>query len=356
MSYESGSLLSIGAGATLEQVLVLSDGRVATKLFAGKPVAQRDILNLSDWLMLADGQNVIVTPPLNKSSTPALPASPAPEPAVATPLAEPLAEPVAEVATVYPAGTMLRWIKDDQNKRVAIVMKDSVLQVKETIAGEITLNEGRCQVKRTFFKSFAEWKSSLPEGGTISIAAAKPWAPTIEEKAKAPIVATTDADYIAEVAQRYLVRSQLHQQNSIKENIERARSSLKRELDRFARNVSVEDNNINTIFCYAQNVAHYAKWLQGHLVTARGKTADELGEVSYYFKNHYKQKLFAYKGGLKYEICSKANMLALAPSAEGSRYRGKALVGETFADLGIEMKANGKPRLEVSYYRRRIEL
>jgi hypothetical protein len=344
MSYEPGTLLSIGAGATLEQVLVLSDGRVATKLFAGKPVTQRDILNLSDWLMLGEGQNVIVTPPLNKSSTPALPASPAPEPAV------------AEVATVYPAGTMLRWIKDDQNKRVAIVMKDSVLQVKETVAGQITLNEGRCQVKRTFFKSVADWKASLPEGGTISIATAKPWAPTIEEKAKTPIVATTDADYIAELTRRYLVRSGLHQQNSIKENIERARSSLKRELDRFAGNVSVEDNNINTIFCYAQNVAHYAKWLQGQLLTARGKTADELGEVSYYFNNHYKQKLFAYKGGLKYEICSKANMIALAPSAEGSRYRGKALVGESFADLGIEMKANGKPRLEVSYYRRRIEL
>jgi hypothetical protein len=31
-------------------------------------------------------------------------------------------------------------------------------------------------------------------------------------------------------------------------------------------------------------------------------------------------------------------------------------VAENFAGLGIEMKADGKPRLEVSYYRRRIEL
>ncbi|NDH66240.1 MAG: hypothetical protein EBY26_07740, partial [Microbacteriaceae bacterium] len=110
MSYESGSLLSIGSGATLEQVLVLSDGRVATKLFAGKPVPQRDILNLSDWLMLAEGQEITVLFPLNKGA------------------------PVA-AATVYPVGTMLRWKKDDQNKRTAIVVKDGVLQVKEIIDG-----------------------------------------------------------------------------------------------------------------------------------------------------------------------------------------------------------------------------
>jgi hypothetical protein len=66
MSYETGSLLSIGAGATLEQVVVLSDGRVATKLFAGKPVSRRDILNLSDWLLLTEGREITVLFPLNK--------------------------------------------------------------------------------------------------------------------------------------------------------------------------------------------------------------------------------------------------------------------------------------------------
>ena len=88
MSYASGSLLSIGTGATLEQVLVLSDGRVATKLFAGKPVVQRDILKLSDWLLLTEGQNITATLPVNMTSRPSLPASPRPEPAIAEPLAQ----------------------------------------------------------------------------------------------------------------------------------------------------------------------------------------------------------------------------------------------------------------------------
>jgi len=347
MSYESGSLLSIGAGASLEQVIVLSDGRVATKLFAGKSVVQRDILNLSDWLMLAEGQNITVMLPLNKSSTPALPASPTPELAVA-----PVATPTP---TVYPVGTMLHWIKDDQNKRVALVMKDGVLQVKEVITGQITMYQGTC-VKRAFFKSFTAWKASLPDGGNISTATSKPWAPTIEEKAKSPITATTDAGYIAELITRYLVRSKLYEQSSINQTIVRARKSLKEEVERFARNLNDDTRQYHNMTNYDNHINFYTNWLKRHLLEAHGKTSDELGEVTYTFDNRYKQKLFAYKGGLKYEICSKANMIALAPSAEGSRYHGKALIGESFADLGIEMKADGKPRLEVSYYRRRIEL
>jgi len=350
MSYESGSLLSIGNGAALEQVLVLSDGRVATKLFAGKPVTQRDILKLSDWLMLAEGQNITVMLPLNRASTPALPASPAPEPVV-----QPVAQPVAES---YAIGTMLRWIKDDNNKRVALVLKDGLLQVKELVNGHRTFHEERYRgVKRTFFKDVAAWKASLPEGGAITAEAnASEYTSSVEEKTKKPIVATTDAGYIAELTKRYLVRSSLHRQASINESMERSRYGLKSELERFARNTSVENNNIGSILSRAETIVHYAKWLNRQVIGAAGKTADEMGEVTYGFINCYRQKLFAYKGGLKYEICSEDNMIALAPSAEGTRYRGKALVGETFADLGIEMKADGKPRLEVSYYRRRIEL
>lgn len=39
-----------------------------------------------------------------------------------------------------------------------------------------------------------------------------------------------------------------------------------------------------------------------------------------------------------------------------SPHRENALAGKSFAELGIDMKEDGKPRLEVSYYRKRIEL
>lgn len=345
MSYESGSLLSIGAGATLEQVIVLSDGRVATKLFAGKPVTQRDILNLSDWLMLAEGQEVTTLFPLNKGSIAALPASPVQEPALA----------MVTPPTVYPVGTMLRWIKDDENKRVALVMKDSVLQVKETIAGKNTLHEGVC-VKRTFFKDFASWKASLPEGGAITAEGAKPWAPSIEEKAKAPMKATTEAGYIAELTSRYLVRSDLNERASPASRLEQSRKGLISELERMPKIISSDNSNLGRIAGCAKYISYSADWMTRQINDIKNMTPAEASAVTYYFTNYYKQKLFAYKNGLKYEICAKGDLLALAPSAEGSKYRGNALTGKSFAELGIEMKADGKPRLEVSYYRRRIEL
>jgi hypothetical protein len=134
MSYTTGSLLSIGSGATLEQVVVLSDGRVATKLFAGKPVVQRDILSLSDWLLLADGQEITVGP-----SPPARP-------------------PATNEAETYAMGTRLRWSKDDKNWRTAIIIKNGLLQVKEVIDSKITMELARPDapyetVKKTFFNN-----------------------------------------------------------------------------------------------------------------------------------------------------------------------------------------------------------
>ena len=350
MSYEPGTLLSIGAGAALEQVVVLSENRVATKMFSGKPVERRDILSLSDWLLLAEGQDVTVI-----SKTPQLPPSPASE-HVAEPVAQPVAQPVPET---YAIGTMLRWIKDDNNKRVALVLKDGLLQVKEVIDGDYTRDEQRYRgVKRTFFKDVAAWKASLPEGGAITAEAkATEYTSSIEEKTKLPVAATTDAGYIAELTKRYLVRSQLYQQSSINENIERARNYLKAEVERLARNTSVDDKNIGNILSSAGSIAHYAKWLNGQLRDAEDKTPEQLSSISFSFHNNYKQKLFAFKGGLKYEIgTTTSGNLALAPSPEGTKYRGPALISGDFAGLGIQMKADGKPRLEVSYYRRRIEL
>ena len=355
MSYESGSLLSIGAGASLEQVLVLSDRRVATKLFAGKPVTQRDILALSDWLLLTEGQNVTVILPLNKASMTALPASPAPEPSMAEPAM--VGQHLNYGPSAYPVGTMLRWIKDDQNKRVALVMKDNLLQVKETIAGKITMHQGVCvSVKRAFFKDFASWNASLPEGGSITTAATKPWAPTIDEKAKSPIVATTDAGYIAELTKRYLVRSDLNENTPPTTRLEHSRKGLIRELERMPKSLSIDDSNLGRMAESAKYITYYADWMTRQINDMKNMTPQEASGVTYRFNNHYKQKLFAYKSGLKYEICAKGDVLALAPSAEGSRYRDNAFTGKSFSDLGIEMKSDGKPRLEVSYYRRRIEL
>jgi hypothetical protein len=337
MSYAIGSVLSVGSGSTLEQVVVLSDGRVATKLFAGKPVVQRDILSLSDWLLLADGQGITVGP-----SPPARP-------------------PATNEVETYAIGTRLRWSKDDKNWRTAIIIKDGVLQVKEVIDYKITMALARPEapyetVKKTFFNNIAEWRASLPEGGTVA-SFTEPQIESIEARAKKPVVADTDAGYIVELSKRYLVRSQVYQQSSINEKIEYTRRMLKSEIHGLKLDTSVENRNIDLLISSIGNMGHYTKWLKRQVLNAQGKTPQELNAPRFQFKNYYKQKLLAYKNGLKYEICTNKNgIIALAPSPEGTKYHENAKVGNSFAELGIEMKADGKPRLEVSYYRKRIEL
>lgn len=339
MSYEPGTLLSIGAGASLEQVVVLSDGRVATKTFAGKPVERRDILSMSDWLLLATS-DITVT-----SKTPALPPSPEPEPA-----------PVS-----YAVGTMLRWIKDDQNKRVALVLKDGLLQVKEVINGACTRDERRCHgVKRTFFKDFAAWKASLPEGGAITAEAnATKYTSSMEDKTKKPIVSTSDTGYLAELIKRFSVHSHIETNSSLAEATQKNRQKIKDELVRLTNYVSKGDSGNGNVQYTANQIAFSARLLSMNLRDAYGKNVDQMNRVSYNFKNSYRQKLFAYKGGLKYEIALTHDngLLGLCPRPEGTYPFGEVTVfGKNFADLGIEMKSDGKPRLEVSYRRRRFEL
>ena len=112
MSYAPGTILSSGFGENLEEVVVLSDNRVATKTFAGKPVARRDIITFSDWQFLLGNQSI-------QPSYIPLP----PEPAAA---AAATAEPEK-----YPIGTKLSISSADSTQRhVAIQLPNGVLYVK----------------------------------------------------------------------------------------------------------------------------------------------------------------------------------------------------------------------------------
>lgn len=57
-SYTPGTILSTGFGETLEEVVMLTGDRVATKTYAGNPVVRRDILSLDDWKILMSGMTI----------------------------------------------------------------------------------------------------------------------------------------------------------------------------------------------------------------------------------------------------------------------------------------------------------
>jgi hypothetical protein len=349
MSYTPGTILSIGFSNHLEEVVVLSDNRVATKTFAGKPVERRDIMTLADWQILAVNKRIDVS---------------------FVPGTAPATAPSEES---YPVNTMLRWVGDESNKRWAIVLKDGILQVKEMIMSCISFDApsayGYRKTSQKFFSSLADWKSTLPAGGTLTSQAGKDH--SIEAKVAAPITATTDAEYINELKKRFHVSSRIN----------------KMPTDRHVRNTSFNTLQI------------YAGYVQTHMETIKNLTTDtalaaskiysalrsirssikgmshasnaalaaqsrlmytpnEQGKEPYIFKNNYRPALYAFVGDKKIEITSSDDLIGLAYNKQSGVISKHVIptIGKTFAELGLQMKADGKPRLVAHYRRKVIEL
>jgi hypothetical protein len=354
-TYTPGTILSTGFGETLEQVVVLSDGKVATKTYAGKPVARRDIMSLDDWKILVGSFTEDYLP-------------------VATSAAAP---------EVYPIGTFLRWRHPDgadrwgsPNSRTAIVIKNGgILQVKEVINDKTTMTETPGTqwqtVAKKFFPSFAEWKASLPEGGAITTKAGEDYTtPSIKRKAAKPIEAADDISYIKEIQKRYSVHANLTQDLSPIEKREHqlsvmtdmasqvnqllASPILKKPREANSQDVGRALENLRQICRSMKNHAAQLSVLQ-HYINFKPAEA-HLGP--FHFKNDYKQRLVAFFKGAEVEICSSKGFIALAldkPTNCASKWV-KPTLGKSFAELDIDMKEDGKPRLKIYYRKDSIEL
>jgi hypothetical protein len=410
-TYTPGTILSTGFGETLEQVVVLSDGKVATKTYAGKPVTRRDIMSLEDWKILVGSFTEDYLPVATSAATPR-PANTyaAPESGrgyladlqasaaagsssallelnalMSTPAATSAATPAPAAApepVTYPIGTFLRWRHPDgadkwysPNSRSAIVIKDGILQVKEVINGKPTMTETPGTqwqtVAKKFFPSFAEWKASLPEGGAITTKAGEDYTtPSIKRKAAKPIEAADDISYIGKIQQRYSVHANLTQDLSPIEKREHqlsvmtdmtsqvnqllASPILKKPREANSQDVGRALENLRQICRSMKNHAAHLSVLQ-HSINFKPAEA-HLGR--FHFKNDYKQRLVAFFKGAEVEICSSKGFIALAldkPTNCASKWV-KPTLGKSFAELDIDMKEDGKPRLKIYYRKDSIEL
>lgn len=326
--YTPGTILSIGSGETLEQVTVLTENKVATKIFAGKPVTRRDILSLDDWKLLVGDQEIL-------SSAAAPPAAPA-------------------AAQTYPVNTILRW-KNEENSRTAIVTKNGVLQIKEVIAGKIVYDAVmRCAKK--MFASVAEWKASLPDN-MVSVITGQP---TVAERVTAPIVAKTDAEYIDVLKKRFHVHSKLILDKSDvqkrDEYIDEIKSSIASLQIRVTtmnapNTVAFDKFNLWPIRCLSSSIARMASSAASLDQTVLYEPI-KAAQRKFIFRNEYRQAIYAFVAGKKVEITSGNGLVGII---EGRRRRFTPTTGATFADLGIEM-VSGKPRLQIAYRKKVIDL
>jgi len=408
-SYTPGTILCAGFGETLEQVVVLSDGKVATKTYAGKPVTRRDIMSLADWKILVGSftEDYIPVPrPANTYAAPesgrgyladlqasaaagsssaclelnALLATPAATSA-ATPAATSAATPAPE-PEVHPIGTFLRWKHPDgadqwyaPNSRTAIVIKNGILQVKEVINGTPTMTETpgtqRSAVAKKFFSSFAEWKASLPEGGAITTKAGEDYStPSIKRKATNPVEAADDISYIKEIQKRYSVHARLTQDLSLVEQRDNmistvssmvgdvsqrlASPALKSPRQANSRDISSALEDIQDMCKSIRRYTVYLSVLQNSI----NFKPDEAHLGRFHFKNEYKQRLVAFMGGKEVDICSSMGFIGLAwdKTYNCANKWARPTLAKTFAELGLDMKADGKPMLKVYYRKDSIEL
>ena len=348
-TYTPSTVLSVGFGETLEQVIVLSDNKVATKTFAGKPVTRRDIMLLEDWIIIVGSAEI---------------------------WADYL--PMAPVEETYPVGTKLSWTLPEgavgryfPNSRTAIVLKDGILQVKEQINGVTVFTQdhefGGKRVAQKFFSSLADWKATLPAGGSITSKAGEDYSvPNIKRKAALPITNTSsDIDYIKLLKHRFQVRSEIVKGESLANRLARELANIRNMMADIGLMASSTVHIKHVLealarLCHKLNrSAIRARTIQG-LISDRPENANT---TPFHFNNEYKQRLVAFVGGTEVEITSaySGGLLGLNGNASqkstcGNYVLGHPTTGQTFADLGIDMKADGKPRLKVYYRNDSIEI
>ena len=439
-SYTPGTILSVGFGPTLEQVIVLSGDKVATKTFGGKPVERRDIVSMADWCVLIGGQK-IQTDYLELPPNPLLPRNlPRPANTYAAPesgqgyladlsrgadagsssaslelsnllakygatsvgqamsmtvvpdtiLAANDPQAQAQVAPepekVYPVGTKLSWKPTDEtdrwyspNSRTAIVLKDGVLQVKEvinqvpTMATKPGATHETCA--RKFFSTVADWKAQLPAGGSITASEVTEdmSVPSIQRKAKAPVNTTSDINYIDEIEKRFSIHAYLEEGFTPAERLASEVIVIRENMtviNDLTTPLSLSTTRAPQDIANALDKAYYAslrvcraskraKRIQTNICVEPSKALI----APLYFTNDYKQRLVAFVGGREIDITTtscyaKVALIGLAGNPDKGHF-GKWFspkVGKTFAELGIDMKADGKPRLKAYYRRESIEL
>ena len=89
--------------------------------------------------------------------------------------------------------SIVRWVKDDNTYRSAVVTKTGLLQVK-------LVNDGVESKDNTFYASGDDWANSLPKGGMIIVSLP---VSTLEKKINTPLKGPSDGHKLEELEQRF---------------------------------------------------------------------------------------------------------------------------------------------------------
>ena len=342
MSYAPGTRLISGNG--IEHATVLSDGMVIASANENG-WRWRQMMKLEDWLLISSDVQVLKDMPLvsvdSASAQQELPPAPLPK---------------------RPVGTKLRWVLGEETYRIAIATADGILQVKSVTdgAGEcLPLPAGayswqRAKLKKVMFLTEEEWRSSLPQGGEVTIVELPPKnAPVIVEGA-------SDVEKVEQLVVRFKVRAGVIEQVS---HLKR-REMLMRSIANYTKIIAdseaeSERSEYEERLCYSYKIA-----IAGY---KRGvQQIDALSEAE---KNKQEFYIARYSQSKQKLLVTLANGIStqISPSSRIYTERGSAPLPRAIfchhdrklyssLDEMNVFKQNGLPLIQASYRRRMIDL
>jgi len=352
MSFAQGQILTATMHyGTLEKCQVLSEGKVMVFSVDGKP--HREVMLLADWQMMQQApQEAAAAPAAAEPAAPEPEAAPAPAPEPAAPAPEP--EPVLS------PGSFIRWRLNDDNRYVAIALRDqAILVVKGVKDGHWQCYHRSVEnPARKHFATLAEWKATLPAGGTFEIEA-RDATSSIDRRKKDLVWKGSDVEYVTDALKVWSVRQSVYEAETPMQTKEVTMNRLQYNKEFLMRSTTVTaagDYNlirktINAIGRLAKDLARQ-EWNIARIPAAAALRPRYTKVV-----HSGSGRLYAFRNGRKVEVAVKDGLIYVIDywQALGPGDRQACRWGSTAAELGLEM-VDGKPRLEVLYRKERVAL
>ena len=225
---------------------------------------------------------------------------------------------------IYSIGTKLRWKKDNDNYRIAVITKNGLLQVKASTENKDMPNIIGISYALKYYKNDIEWFASFEPGGIVSV---EPYETIAEKKASKALVDGSDADKFHELHRRYNSRTIISMGKSPLERLAIAKD---------CRTYCSKDIEYWTNVC-ASNTDEYNSYTPSYVRHA--------GKTHFLLVVDGKSREVASQITMKYRV----NTYYIVDIMTGILYT-------NFKDIGNCLGRNGKPMLSVVYRGERIHL
>jgi len=249
------------------------------------------------------------------------------------------AAPAAPAAASYAVGTKLRWEMDDSSYRVAIIITQGVLQVKEVSS------LGVATTTKKLFKNFDDWMQELPPNGKINVCYPQPRLTSVEHKLRSCYAGCSDAELVKNLSTVWKTNSYVYPKRSFAEEL----TANKYHYDMICKELAeiTEEEDLKSPLTrrrLTNSLGKLCKRMAALKLRCSTMSYNQLNEKPWAIINYSGNTLLASYGNGMEAIAEKDGYIIF-----------KGVRAKTFLELGVTID-NGVPLLLANYRRKRIYL